>query len=94
MSLSGLLLSVLIATAVAREIKFPPVAAVQHPISGLDLEHDNTGLDISQAFAGILTYANLPYVHCLANDGEDVDKYDIAIMGAPFDTVSPHAMIL
>jgi agmatinase len=26
-------------------------------------------------------------VHCLANDGEEVEKYDIAIMGAPFDTV-------
>lgn len=72
--------------------------------------------DISQTkFAGLTTFANLPYVHCLAADeddeeeeeeGEDdgrkknnkekrkkkrsggVEKFDIAILGAPFDTVS------
>lgn len=78
--------------------------------------------DISQAkFAGLTTFANLPYVHCLAadddeeegeegeedeeDDGSDdgkknkkerrkkkksvgVEKFDIAILGAPFDTVS------
>ena len=26
-------------------------------------------------------YANLPYVHCLAADGEEVEPYDIAILG-------------
>lgn len=69
--------------------------------------------DISQAkFAGLTTFANLPYVHCLAagdDEGEEeeeedgkknkkekrrkrksvgVEKFDIAILGAPFDTVS------
>lgn len=68
--------------------------------------------DISQAkFAGLTTFANLPYVHCLAADDDDdeegeeeedeedgkkkkrkkrvgVEKFDIAILGAPFDTVS------
>lgn len=66
--------------------------------------------DISQAkFAGLTTFANLPYVHCLAADEDDeeeeeededkkkkkkkkksvgVEKFDIAILGAPFDTVS------
>lgn len=76
--------------------------------------------DISQAkFAGLTTFANLPYVHCLAADEEEeeddedeedeedcengkknkkekrkkkksvgVEKFDIAILGAPFDTVS------
>lgn len=76
--------------------------------------------DISQTkFAGLTTFANLPYVHCLAadedeeeedddededEDGDDgkknkkekrkkkksvgVEKFDIAILGAPFDTVS------
>ncbi|KAJ4395492.1 hypothetical protein N0V91_010804 [Didymella pomorum] len=43
--------------------------------------------DIHQAkFGGLSTYANLPYVHCLAADSEDVEKFDIAILGAPFDT--------
>jgi hypothetical protein len=40
-------------------------------------------------FKGLLTYANLPYVNCLADDEvEHGSKYDIAILGAPFDTVS------
>lgn len=44
-------------------------------------------MDISTAlFSGLMTYANLPYVHCLAGTGEDIEKYDIAIVGAPFDT--------
>lgn len=45
-------------------------------------------IDISGAkFQGLNTYANLPYVHCLSNG--EVEEYDIAILGAPFDTVSP-----
>jgi len=41
-------------------------------------------LDLTQsAFMGLMTYANIPYIHCLAN--EDVhndyqgEKYDIAV---------------
>ncbi|KAM3419385.1 hypothetical protein BST61_g5314 [Cercospora zeina] len=68
--------------SLARDITFPPV---QHP---LGVETDAPGLseDISLAkFAGLTTFANLPYVHCLSSD-EEVDPYDIAILGAPFDT--------
>lgn len=43
------------------------------------------GIDITGAkFAGLTTFANLPYVHCLDQSGSE--KYDIAILGAPFDT--------
>jgi hypothetical protein len=51
--------------------------------------YDNT-IDISGAkFRGLSTYASLPYVHCLSAGGdEEVEDYDIAILGAPFDTVS------
>lgn len=46
-------------------------------------------------FLGLSTYANLPYVHCLSMERE-VERYDIAILGAPFDTVSvvPAAWVL
>lgn len=80
----------LAALTAAREITFPPVAGIQHPMVGID---ESTGpifpgLDISQAmYAGLSTFANLPYVHCLAGEGEEVEPYDIAILGAPFDTV-------
>ncbi|EXJ81966.1 agmatinase [Capronia coronata CBS 617.96] len=36
-------------------------------------------------FAGLTTFSNLPWVHCLSPDN-DVEKYDIAFLGAPFDT--------
>ncbi|KAF2129336.1 Arginase/deacetylase [Dothidotthia symphoricarpi CBS 119687] len=67
----------------AREVTFPS-------ISGFTLQQTIPGYnepDISQSkFAGLMTYANLPYVHCLAGEDEKVEKYDIAILGAPFDT--------
>lgn len=44
------------------------------------------------AFAGLTTFGNLPYVYCLADTrNEAVEKFDIAILGAPFDTVNPIA---
>ena len=64
----------------SRDITFPPVAGIQHPIAGFGIGEE--ALDISQLLSGITTFANLPYAHCLANDGEDVEKYDIAILGA------------
>ena len=75
----------------AREIVFPPTSGYQQPLRGnsfgaLEYETD----DISEPlYNGLNTFANLAYVHCLANStlsGEDVEKYDIAVLGAPFDT--------
>lgn len=85
--LSSLSALCLFSVAAAREITFPPVFGVQVPF-GSTGEHDIDGeLDVSGAwYSGLMTYANLPYVHCLASDGENVEKYDIAIVGAPFDT--------
>lgn len=84
-SLLGLAL-LLSSLAAGREITFPPVSG----FLGQEII-DSKGIDITtgSAFAGLMTYANLPYVHCLAGDDEDIEKYDIAILGAPFDTVGP-----
>jgi hypothetical protein len=49
---------------------------------------DDDAIDIStgaKAF-GLTTFANLPYMNCF--DEAKIGSYDIAIMGAPFDTVS------
>lgn len=74
-----------LALADAREISFPSV-------SGFTSDQAVMGAitpDIHQGkFGGLTTYANLPYVHCLASNGKDIEKFDIAILGAPFDTVS------
>lgn len=68
----------------AREITFPPISGfADQQIFG----HEKIDIRTGSAFAGLMTYANLPYVHCLAPEGVDVQKYDIAILGAPFDTV-------
>lgn len=77
----------------AREISFPPVAGYQNPVGQASLSQglEDEALDISSAlYSGLTTYANLPYIHCLA-DGE-VERYDIAIVGAPFDTVRTDPM--
>jgi hypothetical protein len=80
------LLLLVSAVAVAREIVFPPVSGYTTDQAILGGYNDP---DISQPkFAGLMTYANLPYVHCLAADREEVERFDIAILGAPFDTVS------
>jgi len=39
-------------------------------------------------FFGLTTFANLPYVNCFRPDDSEAGKYDIAILGAPFDTVN------
>ncbi len=78
----------LIVSTCAREIIFPPVTGVQHPFSSFNIDEHDGKIDVSSpVYAGLTTYANLPYVHCLAIDAEDIEKYDIAILGAPFDTV-------
>jgi agmatinase len=81
--ISVLPILLLAVSASGRDITFPPVAGYQSPImiqgSGLE-DADITGAK----FAGLTTFANLPYVHCLDKTGPE--KYDIAILGAPFDT--------
>lgn len=76
--------AILFTTVDARKIRFPPVAGFANQQT---LFQDAVDVTTGPAFAGLTTYANLPYVHCLAPEGEEVEKFDIAILGAPFDTV-------
>ncbi|KAF2010151.1 Arginase/deacetylase [Aaosphaeria arxii CBS 175.79] len=68
----------------AREITFPPVSGFASPQQLGWNDHGFASLE--GAFNGLTTYANLPYVYCLAPEGQEVEGYDIAILGAPFDT--------
>lgn len=75
--------------AESRQIVFPPIVGADWHDSGT--AHTTTpGLgSFSEPFLGLTTYANLPYVHCLsAEASSEVDQYDIAVLGAPFDTAS------
>ena len=83
-TISGLALCITVVAA--REIVFPPVLNTQQLFGTYNSPFDQ---DISTPlFNGLSTYAGLPYVHCLAPAEHEVEKYDIAILGAPFDTVS------
>lgn len=72
----------------SREITFPSLGALQYPFDDvLGQGGINSPEDLSQAkYAGLTTFANLPYVHCLAKSDVPIEAYDIAIVGAPFDT--------
>ncbi|RFU26854.1 hypothetical protein B7463_g9481, partial [Scytalidium lignicola] len=82
----------------ARQITFPPVAGIADPVGSFS-KHGGGIKDITfdSEFFGLKTFANLPYLNCLTGGGggrksveeEDDDRngrYDIAIIGAPFDT--------
>ncbi|KAF1990806.1 arginase family protein [Aulographum hederae CBS 113979] len=93
MRLPYLLLIFLAATPTfGREIAFPPISGYIPPLDHnraqqqiLNGNDDGAGLFQEYTpFAGLTTFANLPFVHCLG-EGE-VERYDIAILGAPFDT--------
>ncbi|KAL8769442.1 MAG: hypothetical protein Q9194_005439 [Teloschistes cf. exilis] len=45
------------------------------------------GTQADSVFSGISTFGRLPYFPCLASDQE---KYDIAFIGAPFDTATSY----
>jgi agmatinase len=70
--------------------EFPPVVVGpelqrggQHRMSMLG--DDDVDIVTGSRFHGLKTFANLPYVFCFS-EKQDPAKYDIAILGAPFDT--------
>lgn len=91
MQISALYLS-LASFGYCREIVFPPVLGVDHDVSiqspfRLDSKIDDD-VDLStDAMGGLTSFAHLPYVPCFAAKTDEViNKYDIAVLGAPFDT--------
>ena len=84
-----LLTHLLIHWSIAREVVFPSVIPDHSQYSSQAIAHglSNTPADAPLEFskyAGLTTFANLPWVHCLSD--EKVEPYDIAFLGAPFDT--------
>ncbi|PWY75109.1 arginase family protein [Aspergillus heteromorphus CBS 117.55] len=82
-----LTLSLFLLSALARDIVFPPIAAIPNPSTQYPLGHEST-IDITTGsqFSGLTTFANLPYVNCFIEDDSPLNSYDIAFIGAPFDT--------
>ncbi|KAI0126391.1 proclavaminate amidinohydrolase [Xylariales sp. AK1849] len=48
--------------------------------------HDDVDIVSGSQFHGLRTYANLPYVNCISDAEAEEKRYDIAFLGAPFDT--------
>ena len=76
------LLSILSISTLSTANLFPAQSVLQVSSGGLD------DIDISSGseFNGLTTFAHLPYVPCFSNTSE-IEDYDIAFLGAPFDTV-------
>lgn len=61
--------------------------AQQRPLASSPLYDDDIDIVTGSQFRGLQTFANLPYVNALSDEeAEKGIKYDIAILGAPFDT--------
>ena len=90
---SGNLLVLALPSALARDIVFPPLIPQvnpyhdQHPLYAFSNGLEDIDIVGRDDFPGLTTFGHLPYVKCFAEDG-NTPKYDIAYMGAPFDTVS------
>ncbi|KAJ2975797.1 hypothetical protein NUW58_g8258 [Xylaria curta] len=57
----------------------------QKPLGGPS--DDDVDILYGSQFNGLTTYARIPYVNCFSDDAAEGNKYDIAILGAPFDTL-------
>ncbi|KAK3941063.1 arginase family protein [Diplogelasinospora grovesii] len=83
---STLILSLIMSGGGVAGWEFPPKTDYtphQHPMS--DGEEDVDIITGSQ-FRGLTTFGNLPYVNCFIDAEAETKPYDIAILGAPFDT--------
>ncbi|KAH0538631.1 hypothetical protein FGG08_004768 [Glutinoglossum americanum] len=82
----------LLPLAQPREIVFPPASPVHLQQQQQHHHHLNDEDQFTvQRFRGLTTFANLPYVDCFGGGEEEEgegegERYDIAILGAPFDT--------
>lgn len=88
-----------------RDIVFPPAAPLQAPLQDYHspakskVLHgdrnltDEELLEGASNVGGLTTFANLPHAFCLSPAGPTI-AYDIAFLGAPFDTVSKRQIYL
>jgi hypothetical protein len=81
-------LASILSPALAREITFPPIAAIQSDQFILGQHEKNIDIVSGSQFSGLTTFAHIPYVNCFIDSEAESSPYDIAILGAPFDTVS------
>ncbi|KAG6357369.1 hypothetical protein INS49_013246 [Diaporthe citri] len=93
--LLGVVLLSLVSLGDTRDIVFPPVFGIdrlpgQVPIQPQGESDDDIDLT-TDATGGLTSFAHLPYVPCFDSKAhEEVGRYDIAVLGAPFDTATSY----
>ncbi|KAL4946087.1 hypothetical protein BDV06DRAFT_218792 [Aspergillus oleicola] len=85
MHLLALTLASFLSCSNARDITFPPLAAIEQTQHLLGQPKEVDIITGSQ-FSGLATFAHIPYVNCFVDSEAISTPYDIAILGAPFDT--------
>ncbi|KAI7781384.1 arginase family protein [Diaporthe eres] len=67
---------------------YSPGNGQQHPLAWAPVRDDDIDIVTGSQFHGLKTFGNLPYVNCFSDDEAQRQdaKYDIAVLGAPFDT--------
>lgn len=62
----------------------------------LDSGHGGDNIDIitGSQFYGLTTFAHVPYANCFIDSEAEKVSYDIAFLGAPFDTVGCNITLL
>ncbi|CBF79867.1 hypothetical protein AN7669.2 [Aspergillus nidulans FGSC A4] len=76
----------ILSPVLAREITFPPIAAIQSDQFILGQHEKNIDIVSGSQFSGLTTFAHIPYVNCFIDSEAESTPYDIAMLGAPFDT--------
>lgn len=76
----------------AWKVPHPAFDNLQSPHShqvplGIDND-DDLNIYGATSFAGLRTFANLPFVDCFSDERAEGHKYDIAVFGASHDTVT------
>ena len=71
----------------SREIFFPPRVGANVFQTPLGQNVNDVDIITGSQFSGLITFAHFPYLACF-DAASTVQAYDIALLGAPFDTVS------
>lgn len=83
-TVSFVLASIIVVTAAHEHGEQMPLGYVKYPWQGSYQGSSGQEVTADSVFSGITTFAKLPWIQCLNKDSKDT--FDIAFIGAPFDT--------
>lgn len=92
LTMRSLAVVLFVGSGLCRDIVFPPVLGIDRYNNGqarIQLNNDEGDVPlITDAMGGLTSFAHLPYSACFSPKADaEIESYDIAVIGAPFDTV-------